>query len=85
LFFFSDFDAQDATRNKLLGFYYGVVKEIKNNNYTYSSRYFKFQFCNTIKGSKKYKYELFIQPQVDFVQHHLLNLYYITPDRSNYL
>jgi hypothetical protein len=85
LLFFSEVDAQDATRQKSLGFYYGVGKEVKNKNYSYSNRYFKFQFCNTIKESKKYKFQFLIQPQVDFVQHQLLNLYYIIPDRSNYL
>jgi hypothetical protein len=85
LLFLSEVDAQDASRQMSLGFYCGVGKEIKNKNYSYSNRYFKFQFCNTIKESKKYKYEFSIQPQVDFAQHQLLNLYYITPDSSGYL
>jgi len=82
---FSAAYAQDGEPNISLGVYYGFGKDIKNKDYTYNSHYFKLQFCNTIKESKKLKYEFLIQPQVDFVEHQLLNPYYIAPDVANYL
>jgi hypothetical protein len=51
-FFFSKVDAQ-MLRQMSLGLYYGVGRGQKKQNYSYSNRYFKFQFCNTIKESKK--------------------------------
>jgi hypothetical protein len=78
-------EAQTVKHNISLGLYYGFGKDIKNKNYSYNNRYFKLQFCNILKESKNIKYELLIQPQVDFVEHQLLNLYYVSPDVSNYL
>lgn len=85
LLLFSATYAQDGKRNISLGLYYGFGKDIKNKNYTYSSHYFKFQFCNTLRESNKMKYELLLQPQVDFVEHQLLNPYYIASDVPYYL
>jgi len=85
LLIFSIVFAQNSKHNISLGLYYGFGKELKNKNYSYNNRYFKVQFCNTLKESKKIKYELLIQPQVDFVEHQLLNLYYVSPDIPNYI
>lgn len=84
LLIFSVGHAQDVEHNVSLGLYYGFGKDIKNKDYNYSSHYFKLQFCTVLKESEKMKYELLIQPQVDFVEHQLLNLYYIKEDVPNY-
>jgi hypothetical protein len=67
-----------------VGLYYGVEKVYKSKYYSYNSHYFKFQFCNTIKESRKFRYQLLVQPQVDFVEDQILNLYYSSPDVPNY-
>lgn len=85
LFIFCAVHAQDVKHNMSVGLYYGYGNDIKNKDYRYNSHYFKFQFCTVLKESKKMKYELLIQPQVDFVEHQLINLYYIEEDVPNYV
>lgn len=85
LLMFSAANAQVVKHEISLGLYYGFGKEIKNRNYSYSSHYFKMQLCRIIGKPKKLKYELLLQPQVDFVEHQLLNLDYISPDVPNYM
>ena len=38
-----------------------------------------------LKETKNFKYELFIQPEINFATHQLLNLYFVTPEDPNYL
>ncbi|MEZ7506884.1 acyloxyacyl hydrolase [Flavobacterium sp. Arc2] len=84
LLIFSAVHAQDVKHSMSLGVYYGFGNDIKNKDYNYSSRYFKLQFCTVIKESEKMKYEFLVQPQVDFAEHQLLNLYYVKVDVPNY-
>ncbi len=84
LSFFS-INAQEYNNRESLGLYYGIGNEIKNRNYTYSSHYVKLEFTTLFKEPKKIKYEVVLQAKVDFAEHQLLNLYYITPDVPHYL
>jgi hypothetical protein len=84
LLIFSAVHAQDVEHSNSVGVYYGFGNDIKNKDYSYNSHYFKLQFCTVVKESEKMKYELLVQPQVDFVEHQLLNLYYIKEDVPNY-
>jgi hypothetical protein len=77
--------AQDLKQLKSIGFFYGFGHEIKNRNYRYANNYYKFQLGYELKETKNFKYELFIQPEINFATHQLLNLYFVTPEDPNYL
>jgi hypothetical protein len=85
LLIFSAVHSQVVQNDISVGLYYGYGNDVKNNDYKYISHYFKLQFCTVLKESKIMKYELLVQPQVDFAEHQLLNLYYIEEDVPNYV
>jgi hypothetical protein len=59
--------------------------EIKNSNYTYTNHYYKVQVSYLIKETNHFKYELVLQPELNFATHQLLNFYFVTPEESNYI
>lgn len=67
-----------------IGFHYGFGNEIKNNNYTYTNHYYKVQLCYLVKETNHFKYELVLQPELNFATHQLLNLYFVTPEEPNF-
>lgn len=67
-----------------IGFYYGFGNELKNSNYTYTNHYYKVQLCYLIKQTNQFKYELVIQPELNFVTHQLLNLYFVKQEEPNF-
>ena len=67
-----------------IGFHYGFGNEIKNNNYTYTNHYYKVQLCYLVKETNHFKYELVVQPELNFATHQLLNLYFVTPEEPNF-
>lgn len=76
--------SQEKKQNLAIGFSYGIGNEIKNTDYTYTNRYFKGQFYYTFKTNKNFKFELLVQPEINFATHQLLNLYFVTPDEPDY-
>ena len=76
--------SQEKNQNLALGFGYGTGSEIKNTDYTYTNRYFKAQFFYTFKTTKNFKFELLLQPEINFATHQLLNLYFVTPDEHDF-
>ena len=78
------FYAQDKGNRIEFGFAYGSGNEFKNRNYTYTNQYFKLQLYYKIKDTKRFKYELVLQPELNFAKHQLLNLYFVAPDEPDY-
>ena len=76
---------QNANHGKSVGFSYGFGNEIKNTNYSYTNSYYKFQLGYVLKETKNFQYELLLQPEINFATHQLLNLYFVTPEDSDYI
>jgi Lipid A 3-O-deacylase (PagL) len=81
----SVFMAQNKKPSFDLGFNYGFGNEFKNADYTYTNHYYKLQLYYTIKESKHLKYQILIQPEINFATHQLLNLYFVQPSDPDYL
>lgn len=79
------FYGQNRKRETSVGFNYGFGNEIKNKNYSYTNSYYKIQVFHEIKETKNFKYELVVQPEINFATHQLLNLYFVTPDEPDYI
>lgn len=77
--------SQNFNHEKSLGFSHGFGNEIKNRNYSYTNNYYKIQLKYVVKETKNFKYELLIQPEINFATHQLLNLYFVTPAEENYI
>jgi hypothetical protein len=72
-----------------IGFLYNYVtnENFINNDpdYTYATNTFKLQAFYTLGNWKNLDFELIVQPQVQFLDHQLLNGQFVTPDEENYL
>lgn len=79
------FYAQDKTSKIELGFNYGFGSELKNDDYTYSNSYYKLHLYYTLKKTKRFKYEILLQPELNFATHQLLNPNFVQPDNPNYI
>lgn len=79
------FYAQEKKRDFSVGVFYGFGKDINNDDYFYNSDYYKIQLSCVLMESKKFRYEIFIQPQLNFVRHKLLNLSYVGEDLPDYI
>lgn len=67
-----------------VGLAYGFGKEFKNRNYTYTNKYVQAQLYYNLNPGSKWEYVLALQPEVNFGTHQLLNLYFVTPDATDY-
>ncbi len=85
VFSFMTFYAQDKMSRIELGFNYGFGGELKNDDYTYTNSYYKLQLYYTLKKTKRFKYEILLQPELNFATHQLLNPDFVKPDEPNYL
>lgn len=79
------FYSQDKVSRIQLGFAYGLGDEFKNSNYTYTNQSLKLQLYYRIKDSKKFKYEIVLQPELNFATHQLLNMDFVGPDEPDYI
>lgn len=78
-------NAQEIQDDTKIGFSIGYGSEFKNRNYTYSNQYLKLQFLTTFKKTKKFSYDLVLQPEYNRGTHQLLNLYFVKPEEENYI
>ena len=85
MFSLTTFYGQNTKGETSIGFHYGFGNEIKNSNYTYTNHYYKLQVCYPIKETNHFKYELVLQPELNFATHQLLNLYFVKPEEPNYI
>ncbi|WP_105014983.1 acyloxyacyl hydrolase [Polaribacter porphyrae] len=72
---------------KKLGFLYNYGSEdnflFNDKDYTYTTNTYKFQAFYDIASWRKFKFDLIVQPQIQFLKHQLLNKWYVTPNQSN--
>lgn len=54
-------------------------------DYTYTAKILKGQAFYNLGGWKSLNFELVVQPQVQFLEHQLINSFYVTPDQENYI
>jgi hypothetical protein len=66
--FFTVLYSQDRNQRITLGFYYGVGKDISKRDYSYNCHYYKLQINYAIKSPKKIRYDLTIQPEINFAE-----------------
>ena len=85
IFSITTFYGQNTKGETSIAFLYGFGNEIKNSNYTYTNHYYKVQVSYLIKETNHFKYELVLQPELNFATHQLLNLYFVTPEEPNYI
>lgn len=83
--FSSPFYPQDKVSKIQLGFSYGLGDEFNNSNYTYTNQSLKLQLYYRIKYSKKFNYEIVLQPELNFARHQLLNIDFVGPDEPDYM
>ena len=84
IFSLATFYGQNTKRVTRIGFNYGFGNEIKNSDYTYTNHYYKLQAYYPIKETNNFKYELVVQPELNFATHQLMNLYFVTPEELNF-
>ncbi len=54
-------------------------------DYTYTTNTFKFQAFYNLGKWKNFDIELIVQPQIQFLNHQLINESFVRPDQDNYL
>lgn len=79
------FYAQNKKYKIEFGFNYGFGNEIKNKDFSHTNTYYKLEFYYPLKKGKKFKYELLVQPELNFVTHQLLNVNFIRQDDPDYI
>ncbi|MBL0736940.1 acyloxyacyl hydrolase [Flavobacterium sp. GN10] len=67
-----------------LGFSYGFGSEFNNRNYTFTNHFYKVQLYYKVKETKRFQYQILIQPEINFAEHQLLNFYFVKPETPNY-
>ena len=85
IFSITTFYGQNTKGETSIAFLYGFGNEIKNSNYTYTNNYYKVLVSYLIKETNHFKYELVLQPELNFATHQLLNFYFVTPEETNYI
>lgn len=55
-----------------------------DKDYFYTTETYKFQSFHQIGSLKKFDFELIIQPQIQFLEHQLLNLWFVQPNENNF-
>jgi len=53
-------------------------------DYTYTAKIVKGQAFYNLGSWKSLDFELIVQPQVQFLEHQLINSFYVTPDQENF-
>lgn len=55
-----------------------------DEDYFYKTQTYKFQTFHKLGNFKKFNFELIVQPQIQFAEHQLLNLWYVTPEQEGF-
>lgn len=55
-----------------------------DTDYLYKTLTFKYQSFHKIASAKKINFELIIQPQIQFLEHKLLNLWFVKPTETDF-
>nr|WP_294935155.1 acyloxyacyl hydrolase [uncultured Flavobacterium sp.] len=75
--------AQEEKRFSL-GFAYGYGTQLRDRDFTYTNRFYKIQLGYLLKTARYFTYEVILQPEVNFGEHQLLNMYFVQPDEPDY-
>ncbi|KAF2081883.1 acyloxyacyl hydrolase [Flavobacterium sharifuzzamanii] len=76
--------AQEHNSRFSLGLNYGFGSEFSNTDYSFENHFYKVQFYYEIKETRNFKYEILVQPEINFGKHQLLNFYFVKPETPNY-
>jgi hypothetical protein len=86
---FSQKENKSILKPAKIGFLYnfGTGENFVFNDvdYTYSTNTIKAQAFYELGNWKNIEFELIVQPQIQFLEHQLINEQFITPDQENYL
>lgn len=73
---------------KKIGFLYNYANEnnflFNDKDYSYSTNTYKLQAFYRLGNWKSFDIELIVQPQVQFLEHQLMNMHFVTPAADNY-
>jgi len=83
-FFFSILQLNAQNSNFKIGLSYGFGSEFNNKDYTFTNHFYKAQVYYGFKEFRNFKYEVLIQPEINFGKHQLLNLYFVKPETPNF-
>jgi len=76
--------AQEKSSKYRIGLSYGFGSEFSNTDYTFENHFYKAQFYYEIKETRNFRYEILVQPEINFGKHQLLNFYFVKPETPNY-
>lgn len=76
--------AQEKDSRLSIGFNYGFGSEFSNTDYTFTNHFYKLQLYYKLKKAKHFQYEVLIQPEINFAEHQLLNVYFVKPEKPDY-
>ena len=86
---FSQSDKRSKLKPMKIGFLYAYASNEyffhDDQDYTYNTSTFKGQAFYNLGNWKKLKFELIVQPQVQFIKHQLINEQFVLPSEKNYL
>lgn len=93
LFVFQNSFSQEKKKSAIIpykvGFLYNYGDEdnfiFNDTDYSYKTNTYKLQAFYKLGSWKKNNFELIVQPQVQFLEHRLINEQFITPDQEDYL
>lgn len=73
---------------KKIGFLYNYANEnnflFNDKDYSYSTNTYKLQAFYRLGNWKSFDIELIVQPQVQILEHQLMNMHFVTPGANNY-
>ncbi|WJS96963.1 acyloxyacyl hydrolase [Flavobacterium johnsoniae] len=84
VFFLTTLCINAQNSNFRIGVNYGFGSEFNNKDYTFTNNFYKAQVYYSFKESRNFKYEILIQPEINFGKHQLLNLYFVKPETPNF-
>ena len=89
---FTSIAAQDSKKGlfniKKIGFLYNNANDknfiFDDKDFSYSTNIYKLQAFYNLGAWKSLKFELILQPQIQILEHQLLNKYFVLPLEKNY-
>lgn len=77
-------NGQQQKQRLQLGLAYGLGDELRDKDYTYTNSFYKIHLGYTFKTDTHFRYEVVLQPEVNFGKHQLLNKYFVQPHEPDY-
>lgn len=84
LFVVIQVSGQQRNGNYRAGLGYGSGSEFNNTDYTFDNHFYKLQLYCRIKETRNFKFEILVQPEINFGKHQLLNLYFVKPETPDF-